>query len=142
MALALLHSGIRGGRYGVQGPGKSTGRQPRRSLHKPMNIRDEELFMAIVEVVRNRRKAERIIQRYFSDKIIIVWKTEDVHRAAQELDVALTKKQAMTVLETLHRQHNAQFGLKWEDVTTHIQENVLGRKMTRKEIDQFVKKDI
>src|SRR5665213_2785209 len=106
-----------------------------------MNIHNEELFTAIIRVVRSRRKAERIIQRYFRDKIIIVWKTEDVHKAANELDVALTEKQAMSVLEALHRQHNAQRGLKWEDLTTHIQENVLGRKLTKREVHQFVHHD-
>jgi hypothetical protein len=68
--------------------------------------------------IRSRRKAERIIQRYFSNKIILVWKTEVVRRAANEQKVALTEKQAMSILETLHRQHNAPYGLKWEDITS------------------------
>ena len=106
-----------------------------------MNIHDADLFKAIVEAIKSRRKAERIIQRYFSDKIIIVWKTEDVHRAANELEVALTEKEAMTILETLHRQHNPQYGLRWEDITTHIKENVLGRKLTKREVLKFVSHD-
>jgi hypothetical protein len=106
-----------------------------------MNMDDEELYTAIVRVVKGRRKAESIIKRYFSDKIIIVWKTEDVHRAANELEVALTEKEAMSVLETLHQQHNAQYGLKWEDITTHITEKVLGRKLNKREVRQFVHHD-
>jgi hypothetical protein len=106
-----------------------------------MNIHDEELFTAIIEVVRNRRKAERIIQRYIRDKIIIVWKSEDVHRAANELEVALTEKEAMSVLETLHRLHNAQYGIKWEDITSHIKENVMGRKLGKREVKRFVHHD-
>jgi len=107
-----------------------------------MNIHDAELFQAIVQVIKNRRKAERIIQRYFCDKIIIVWKTKDVHRAANELEVALTESEAMTVLETLHYQHNPQYGLRWEDLTTHIEDQVLGRKLNKREIKRFVERDI
>lgn len=107
-----------------------------------MNIQDEELFEAIIGVIQSRRKAERIIKRYYSDKITIVWKTEDVHRAANEREVALTEKEAMTVLETLDSQHNAQLGLRWEDITTHIEDNVLGRKLTKAEIKRFVERDI
>ena len=107
-----------------------------------MNIHDEELFAAIIQVIQSRRKAERIIQRYFRDKIIIVWKTEDVHKAANELEVALTESEAMTVLETLHLQHNPQLGLRWEDLTAHIEVHVLGRKLTKREVERFVKQEI
>jgi hypothetical protein len=106
-----------------------------------MDINNEELFKAIIQVVKSRRKAEQIIQRYFRDKIIIVWKTEDVHRAANELEVALTEKEAMTVLETLHLQHNPQRGLRWEDLTSHIEARVLGRKLTKREVHRFVTQD-
>ena len=107
-----------------------------------MNIHDEELYRAIIGVIKSQPKTERILQRYFKDRIIIAWKIEDVHRAANELEVALSEKEAMTVLETLHFQHNAQYGLKWEDLTTNIQDNVLGRKLTKREIKRFVKQDI
>ena len=106
-----------------------------------MSTHDTELLQAIVEVISSRRKAERIIQRYFSDKISIVWKTADVHRAANEMEVALTETEAMTVLETLHRQHNRQLGLRWEDLTSHIEAHVLGRKLTKREVNRFVSQD-
>ena len=64
-----------------------------------------------------------------------------MHRAANEVEVALTEKEAITVLETLHRQHNPQYGLKWEDLTAHITENVLGRKLNKRELHQFVHHD-
>jgi hypothetical protein len=89
----------------------------------------------------SRQKAEQIVQRYYRDRITIVWKTIDVHRAANELRLALMEKEAMTVLETLHRQHNRQLGLRWEDLTGHIEAYVLGRKLTRREVSQFVKHD-
>jgi hypothetical protein len=106
-----------------------------------MNAHDTELLKVLLEVIESRQKAERIIQRYYRDKITIVWKTEDVHRAANELRLALTEQEAMTVLETLHRQHNPQLGLRWEDITGHIEAHVLGRQLTRREVIRFVKND-
>jgi hypothetical protein len=106
-----------------------------------MSAHDQELLKAILQVIESRQKAEKIIQRYYRDKITIVWKTSDVHRAANEHEVALTEKEAMTVLETLHRQYNPQLGLRWEDITGHIEAQVLGRKLTRREVNQFVKND-
>ena len=96
-----------------------------------MSAQDQELLKAILQVIESRQNAEQIIQRYYRDRITIVWKTEDVHRAANELRLALTEKEAMQVLETLHRQHNPQLGLRWEDLTGHIEAHVLGRKLTR-----------
>ncbi len=106
-----------------------------------MNAHDQELLKVILKTLENPKQAEKIVQRYYRDKITIVWKTMDVHRAANELRLALTEKEAMTVLETLHRQHNRQLGLRWEDLTAHIEAHVLGRKLNRREISQFVKHD-
>ena len=72
----------------------------------------------------------------------LVWEVEDVHRAANEREVALTDKEAVTVLQTLLNQHNAQLGIRWEDLTTHIEEHVLGRKLTEAEVRRFVEQDI
>src|ERR1039458_6771453 len=101
-----------------------------------MSTHDQDLLKAILQVIESRQKAERIIQRYYRDKITIVWKTEDVHRAANEHEVALTEKEAMTVLQTLHRQHNPQLGLRWADIMAHIEVQVLGRKLTQREVDR------
>jgi len=106
-----------------------------------MSHHDQELLKVIAEVIRSRSKAERIIRRYYRDKITLVWKTSDVHRAANERRVALTEKEALQVLEALHLHHNRQLGLRWEDVTCHIETHVLGRKLTKRELNQFVKND-
>ena len=101
----------------------------------------EDLMRKLKSALKNNPRAVNILKRYWQNKIAIVWKTEDVHRAANEVEVALTEKEAMTVLETLHRQHNPQYGLRWEDITTHIKENVLGRKLTKREVRKFVQQD-
>ena len=101
----------------------------------------EELMQKLKSALKNNPRAVNILKRYMQDKVAIIWRTADVHRAANELEVALTEKEAMTVLETLHRQHNLQLGLRWEDLTGHIEAYVLGRKLTKREVSQFVKHD-
>lgn len=107
-----------------------------------MSQLDPELLKIIAKAIRNKQKAKGIVQRYYRDKISIIWRTSDVHRAANEREVALTEPEAMAVLETLHHQHNPQLGLRWEDVTNHIEAHVLGRKLTKAEIRRFVQRDI
>jgi hypothetical protein len=102
----------------------------------------EDMVRKLGPVLTDKAKAQKILIRYWRNKMALVWDTEDVHRAANELDLALTEKQAVQVLETLHNQHNAQYGIRWEDITTHIEDNALGRKLTKQEVDRFVKKDI
>jgi len=92
-------------------------------------------------VLNDPLKAKVILQRYWRTRMALVWLIEDVHRAANELEVALTEREARAVLETLHRQHNPQLGLRWEDLTGHIEAYVLGRKLTKREVKQFVGKD-
>ena len=72
----------------------------------------------------------------------LVWNVQDVHTAANERDVALTKKEAITVLQELHHYFHKQCGIKWVDLTSYIEEYALGRKMTRRELKRFVEKNL
>lgn len=101
----------------------------------------EDMVRKLIPVLKDKAKAEQILERYWSDKMAIVWEARDVHRAANEREVALTNKEAITILKNLHEHHNAQSGIKWEDITTHIKEHVLGRKLTQREVRQFVHHD-
>jgi len=102
----------------------------------------EDMLRRLKPVLTDKGKAEHILERYWSDKIAIVWEVEDVFRAANEREVALTRKEAVKLLQELHQHHNAQYGLKWEDLTTCIEDQVLGRKLTKSEIKRFVEQDI
>jgi hypothetical protein len=102
----------------------------------------EDMVRKLRPVLKDKAKAQKILTRYWRDKMALVWDVEDVHKAANELEVALTEKEAISLLQTLLNQHNAQYGIKWEDLTTHITDNVLGRKLTRLELRRFVERDI
>jgi hypothetical protein len=56
--------------------------------------------------------------------------------------VALTNQEAIKILQELHHYHNKQCGIKWEDLTSYIEEYALGRKLTKRELKRFVGKNL
>ena len=101
-----------------------------------------EMLEALTPALKSRKKAEAILQRYWSDKMAIIWTTQDVHRAANERETVLTEAEAQTALTDLHRHHDKQLGLQWKDVVEWIEESGLGRDTTRQELSRFVHHDI
>ena len=100
------------------------------------------MLRALRSVPKDRTAAKERLERYWSDKIAIVWTVEDVHRAANEREIALTAEEANQVLRHVFDHHDAQCGIKWEDLTNRIEDCVLGRKMSKREVDRFVHHDI
>ena len=107
---------------------------------------DSFIIKAMVQVLKptlkNPKRAEEILNRFWRDKIALVWDTEDVHTAANEREVALTNQEAIKVLQEMHHYHNKQYGLRWADFTSYIEEYCLGRKLTKTEVKRFVEKNI
>ena len=101
----------------------------------------DEMVRRLKPVLKDAPKATVILKRYWYTRMALVWEVEDVHRAANERELALTNQEAIGVLQKLLNQHNAQYGIKWEDLTTHIEDNVLGRKLTKREVNEFVHHD-
>src|ERR1700677_2809348 len=101
----------------------------------------DSMVRRLSPILKDKYKADRILKNYWRDKMALVWEGEDVHRAANEREVALTNAEAMKILQTLLNQHNRQYGIKWGDLIYHIEDQVLGRKLTKPEIHQFVKRD-
>lgn len=102
----------------------------------------QSMLQTLKPVLKDKARAERILENFWQDKMALVWDTEDVHRAANEIEVALTETEARELLHDLHQHHNAQYGLQWKDITDRIRGDVLGRTMTKREVNRFVKKDI
>ena len=100
------------------------------------------MVKALKPVLKDPTKAERILDRFWADKMALVWDVRDVYTAANEREVALTRKEAIEVLQELHHHHNKQTGLQWRDLTSYIEEYALGRKLTRRELKRFVEKNI
>ena len=102
----------------------------------------ESMVTALKPVLKNPKRAKQILDRFWTDKMALVWDVQFVHTAANEREVALTNKQAIKVLDELHHYHNKQCGIKWVDLTSYIEEYALGRKLTTRELKRFVEKNI
>ena len=102
----------------------------------------QAMVSALKPVLQNPAKAKHILDRFWTDKMALVWDVRDVHTSANEREVALTSKQAIKVLQELHHYHNKQYGLQWKDVNCYIEEGALGRKLTKAELRRFVEKNL
>ena len=101
-----------------------------------------EMLDALKPAINSRKKAHQRLTRYWADKMALIWTTRAVHRAANEQEVALSEAEARRILLDLHQHHNAQYGIRWEDLTALIKEGVLGRDLTKAETKRFVESDI
>ena len=102
----------------------------------------EDMVRRLKPVLTDPAKARVILQRYWRSRMALVWMVMDVHKAANERAVALTNSEAIDVLQTLLNQHNPQLGIRWEDLTGHIESRLLGRKLTGLEIKRFVEQEL
>ena len=95
----------------------------------------------LMPVLKNPEQAKVILQRYWRERMALVWEAADVHRAANERGRALNNREAAEVLQTLHRQHNLQLGLRWNDLWEHLDLYQPGRALTKSELKHFVERD-
>lgn len=102
-----------------------------------LHLIDEQL-RALKPVLSDATKAEQILQRYWSDRIALVWTRNDLHKAANERGLALSKKEARALLQDLGTHYNRQYGIKWTDLWDLIENSGMGRKMTKQEVKAFV----
>jgi len=100
------------------------------------------MVTALKPALKDHARAQQILERFWHDKMALVWDTGDVHTAANEREVALTNHEAIKVLQELHHYHNKQYGIKWEDLTAYIEEHCLGRKLTKAELKRFVERNL
>ena len=100
------------------------------------------MVTALNPTLKNPKRTEHILKKFWADKIALVWDLKDVYTAANEREVALTKQEAIKVLQEMHHHHNKQYGLRWSDFTSYIEEYALGRKMTKAELKRFVEKNL
>jgi hypothetical protein len=98
-----------------------------------------ELLDVLEPVLKNRKKAKELLE---SNILVVTWTFDQVYRAANERGLALTKEEAIQVLQHLQFNYNPQSGIRWSDITDFIEDRVLGRKLTSREIWNFVHKDI
>jgi hypothetical protein len=102
----------------------------------------EAMVKALRPALKSPTRAKQILQKFWSDKMALVWDVQHVHTAANEREVALTNSEAIKVLQEMHHYHNKQYGIKWEDLTCYIEEYALGRKLTKHDLKRFVEQNL
>ena len=103
---------------------------------KPKHLQGQ--LKALKPVLRDQLKAKEKLEKYWSDKIALVWTINDINKAANERGLALTKKEAKALLDDLAKHYNPQYGIKWIDLWDLIESSGCGRKMTKQEVRAFV----
>jgi len=101
-----------------------------------------EMLKALKPVLKNRKKAGAILEKYWADKIAIIWTEASAHRAANECQTALTRNEARRILRQVLDSYDPQDGVAWSTVTTAIKESGLGRNLAKNELRRFIEKDI
>lgn len=101
-----------------------------------------ELLTVLAPALKSRAKAEQLLTEYWADKIALVWTTQQVHRAANEVKTVLTEAQARQLLHELHQAYDPQYGLDWETLVGHLQHSGLGRDITKRELHRFINDDV
>lgn len=99
-------------------------------------------LQALKPVLKSTTKAKTILEKFWEDKLALIWTAQDVHTAANEREIALTEKEARFVLQQLEQFYNRQYGVRWEDLGATVEGHGLGRQMTRAEVSRFVKKNV
>ena len=76
----------------------------------------EELLLQLKPAIKSQRQVRPLLEQFWSDKIVLLWTSEHVHRAANERKTVLTEAQARQILHDLHAHYDRQYGLAWENV--------------------------
>lgn len=49
-----------------------------------------------------------------------IWQVEDIHAAAEGINVDLTDEQVIQVIDAMHNCHDATIGINWDVIQDHI----------------------
>ena len=102
----------------------------------------DQMVRKLKPVLKDPSQARKILNRFWTSKMALVWDIQDIHRAANERKRVLTDTEAVQILQILHQQHNKQLGIRWSDLWDHFDLCLPGRRMSKAELNRFVSKDI
>jgi hypothetical protein len=80
----------------------------------------------------------KVLNKYFSDKIALIWTVDDIIWRGEEKGVNISNKQASVILAEMFRDHDANIGFNWEVIDAKISD-VMTEKLIV-EIDKITKK--
>jgi len=75
---------------------------------------------------------EEAIELYWENTCVISWCADDVHAAANGMEMVLTQEAAISILNEVQRTHDCELGITWMNFETLIPD--LARQMTIAEV--------
>ena len=109
----------------------------------PMKAGDiDGMIRKLKPVLTDHQRARKILEKYWSGKLALIWTVNDIHKAANERGIALSKEEAKDLLDDLSKHYNRQYGIRWTDLWDLIEDSGYGRKMTKKEVRAFLERDV
>jgi hypothetical protein len=76
----------------------------------------EALIKARVLQLADKKKARKVLDKYWSNKIAISWQTCDVIDRAKEQGKKVTEEQAKEVLSRCLHKHDCNIGMSWDTI--------------------------
>jgi hypothetical protein len=65
-------------------------------------------------------KALKIFERYWEDKIAIIWSAEDVIAEAKQNGKRCSKEKAQEILQSLYDDHDCNYGITWQTIDEYL----------------------
>lgn len=103
---------------------------------KPEHL--DGMVLCLGRQLRDPQKAKQCLERYWRDQAVIVWTTEQVHRAANERQLALTPAEARELLHRFVLNFDPFVGQSWFTLVDFIEHSGLGRQLTRAELHRLL----
>ena len=83
----------------------------------------QDMARGLVEagLATDQKQVELVLQKYWEDKVAVVWTSVDVHAVQDDFDEdnetsSLSNEQAQSVLQRAFDKHDANEGITWESL--------------------------
>ena len=83
----------------------------------------QDMAWGLVEagLATDQKQVELVLQKYWEDKVAVVWTTDDVHSVQDDFDEdtetsSLSEEQAESILQKAFDKHDASEGITWESL--------------------------
>jgi hypothetical protein len=98
-----------------------------------MTEKIRETLLSRPRLIPDKDLIEEAIRRYWENTCVISWNTDDVHAAANGMEMVLTQEAAISILNEVQRTHDCELGITWMNFEALIPD--LARQMTIAEVN-------
>lgn len=73
-----------------------------------------------IEESKELDKIKKVLEKYWSDKIAVVWTVKDIQMFAKDIGKKVSKRRACEILYIIHQKHDANRGISWETIEEYL----------------------